>query len=107
MAYKKANFKRYDELTLQASEPLKRDIQKLMYKINHDTVYAENETGTSFVSNIMASINIGAKAKFMDMRFWKKPKDKVAETKNPDCMIELGSNKIFCIIESGMKTERG
>ncbi len=89
------SYKGYDELTLHASEPLRKNIRKLMYKMNHDTVYKENKAGTSFVSEIMSAINIHDKAKFTDLRYWETPIDNPPEFNMPDCKMEFGKNTII------------
>jgi len=71
----------------------KQGIQKLLWQMNHQTVYQENKAGTSFVSTILASINMGNKYKLADNRFLTAPTDSPAEF-NCDCSLKMGSNHI-------------
>ncbi len=83
-------------------ESAKNNLQKLLYRMNHDTKYNENSAGTTFTSNILSSVNIQYdKAVFSDCRYLYRPTDKIIRCKSPDCAIQMGKNIVHMNSSTG------
>lgn len=83
------------------SDNMKKDIQQLMYKMNHDTTYEQSANGNSFKSYILGAVKINNKAFFMDNRFLCVPTDKTRNLGHPDCSIEFGGSKLKINSQTG------
>ena len=96
------------------SQESKKNLQKLLYKMNHETKYSQNANGTSFISNIMSGLNIlFDEAIFTDARYLCAPTEREIQSPTPDCRMEFGRNivhinsytgEIFPIRKSFFKT---
>ena len=76
--------RRFMTLTMQSRT------NSLLQKMNNGTQYKQDETGTSFISNVLASINIiGKDVKFTDERYLLGPVQK-PENYPSKCSLEMG-----------------
>ena len=95
------DFQGKEKAKVYLSKGMQKDIQKLMYEMNHDTKYEQSANGNCFKSYILGAIMIDKKALFMDKRFLCAPTDKIRTFKNPDCTIEFGHNAVDINSQTG------
>ena len=79
------------------SQKTQANAQKLLKMMNSETKYSENPQGTSFTSDILASVSLGKKVRFVDNRFLVAPTDKKIPN-GPDTSLYIG--KKFIIFNS-------
>ena len=77
-----------------------QNIKKLLWEMNHSTVYRENAAKTSWISKILAAVSIGDNIKFSDLRNYKRPIDNPQEFKY-DCSLSIGSTLLYINSSSG------
>lgn len=70
-----------------------KDVQKLMRKMNYNTIYTENEAHTEWTSEILARISVDKKYNFIDHRMYIAPIEKPQEF-DCDCTLEMGKTKL-------------
>ena len=92
------------------SESAKNNAQKLLEMMNNKTIYVENEAGTGWRAEILASLSMGDKIKFTDNRMFVRPVKKIdKDTKYADCSIAIGKNRLDINSQTGeiMGYEKG
>ena len=72
---------------------MQKNVQQLLRSMNQSTEYKINSENTVWVSNVVSSLNIDNKCKFIDYRNYKKP---VLEERDlgHDCTLKIGSSKL-------------
>ena len=82
------------------SQEMRANTQKLLDMMNKKTEYSENKQGTAFTSNILASLSMGKKVRFIDNRVFIVPtNNKIKDV--PDCTLKIGKKFINFNSESG------
>lgn len=72
-------------------ENTRANVEKLLWNMNNQTIYKENSEKTTFLSNILASVSLDKKHKFIDNRMLIAPTDAVPKGAY-DCTVRLGNN---------------
>lgn len=79
----------FDEPSFFISKEAKQNAQSLLKLMNQKTKYQENDAGTGWMSNILASVSLDKNHKFTDSRFYIAPTDRVSNNIS-DCMVSFG-----------------
>ena len=74
------------------SQKTQANAQKLLKMMNSETKYTENSQGTTYTSDIMASISLGDNVRFVDNRFLVAPTNKIPN--GPDTSLYIGKKFI-------------
>ena len=83
------------------SKEAAQNAKELLRKMNSETIYEENAAHTTWTSNILASLSIGKKIKFIDSRMYARP------TENPekhpfDCTLKIGGTTLNIDSDTGL-----
>ena len=85
------NFKAYDNYERKRVLPIsiQEKTKKLLYEMNHQTTFSLNADKTETLSNVLSSLNITDKYRFVDNRFYIMPLEE-PQKHYCDCTLQIG-----------------